>query len=366
MGIDSNVILSGSKGNKSFLQSFRPTNITGGEDPLGVIAYTEPRKDIEPMVMPVVNPTQGIALNVDAAFGGTPEGVHNGGDSVLWTASALSGTWDFASTTQANSGSASIDATATKVDDEALFEDGTSISASSYVALTGFIYITSFTTNQGFELRALLNSVDQGNPVNIKEFVDTTILNSWMKFVIPMADLGLTTETIDELILKTTNTMGGSAPDYFIDDMQWEQTGGFTYVAGPPQSEWWYLIGQRISIANTALTPDANGNTFIDYTKLLGITAPTNGLLVTIQSRGVSVTGQSVKTLGDVLQIPRVTLTVNEPSSSGTIIGINTDQTEPFRLQGELGDNFTLFISDDLSAFDIFNWWIFGWKEKRS
>ena len=86
------------------------------------------------------NDTYGTDLNQNVTFGGAPEEVHDGTDNAYWTGTAISGTWTFDSTDQANTGTKSIDGTDTVNNSIAQLAKGASLDVTSYVAITGYIY----------------------------------------------------------------------------------------------------------------------------------------------------------------------------------------------------------------------------------
>lgn len=51
-----------------------------------------PRTQFNPEVHPFRNEDVGLNMNVNAAFGGTPDPIHDGTDRSLYTASAIQGT----------------------------------------------------------------------------------------------------------------------------------------------------------------------------------------------------------------------------------------------------------------------------------
>ena len=140
------------------------------------------------------NEIYGPNLNQNASTSGATDGIHDGGDTSLWTASALSGTWDFASTFTATGwppgGTQSIDATSTSNGDQALFTRSSAIASASYSAFSGAIYLTNFDpTRHSILAFFLLAGVQVGTPVDITNFVDAGALNTAQSFVIPMASL---------------------------------------------------------------------------------------------------------------------------------------------------------------------------------
>lgn len=57
----------------------------------GAVVYAERILTFGPTLVPFLNDNFGIAMNQDASFGGTPDMIHNGIDSTLWTASNITG-----------------------------------------------------------------------------------------------------------------------------------------------------------------------------------------------------------------------------------------------------------------------------------
>ena len=279
----------------------KPNNLAF-ENPGGLVAYTEPRKIFEPHIQFFQADSGAIDMNIDASGGGTPENIHDGGDTAYWTASALSGTWDFASTTQANGGLQSVDATATTNGDEALFEDATNIDMSVYVSLSGFIYIDSWSAvgTKEVEIRARLAGVDVGNPVNLSDYIDTGVTGSWQGFLIPKADLGLSGQTVDELVVKTIDTGGQPAPDYYLDDLLWTGVSAadpVTYYIRNLTGRNTLMSGMSLFMADVVTEAAA-----LAYNTFLAVPALTNGFQLTRQTRGEIATSISLKQLSDVIQ----------------------------------------------------------------
>jgi len=170
----------------------------------GITAYTTPYLETDPKNIPFLNPTFGSALNQSITFSGSPEGIHDGIDSVLWTATAIAGTWTFDSSTNPQAGTQCVDATATVANDSALFSDATTTDMGSHTAITGQIRLEGFDNSRGnhVQMQFRLASVLVGNSINIDEFIDDTLLDVYQGFVIPKQSLGLTTQTVEVCILR--------------------------------------------------------------------------------------------------------------------------------------------------------------------
>jgi len=178
------------------------------------------------LFQPALNDTLGNEMAIDASFGGTPQGIYDGGDATEWTPSVISGTWDFVSTTNPNSGTKCLDATSTNSGDTALFThpSGT-IDLNNFTAMTGFIRLEAWGSGtKHVELQARLGGVNKGVVVNIDDFISTGILNEYQKYTIPLTSMAIGSEVIDEITM-TTIKMSGANPDYRIDDWQFEESG---------------------------------------------------------------------------------------------------------------------------------------------
>lgn len=309
-------------------------------------------------VKPFFNTTFGFDLNQNGAFGGTPEGIHNGTDSALWTASALSGTWNFASTAQAKSGTKSIDATATTKDREALFEDATSTNMANYLALTGWVYITAWAENgsNNVSVRARLNGVDVGNAVNLSDYINKGTFNIWQKFAVPKADFGLSTQTIDELVVKTLANPSATPPDYYLDDIQWEQNGGaIVFEINPTTGTVFSVIniiflGVATFDSRTATPINANN---ISYNKFFGQTKLTSGLVATTTLNNVTTFAGVFLQNADFMLIPYTDITSGGDGTT-TWYRYQTRFDKPIKLDSTTGDNLRFIINDDLSGMAYF------------
>ena len=326
-------------------------------DPVGVTVYSERRIDLQPNFLPALNPTVGFAMNINAAFSGTPEGIHDGTDAVLWTASAVTGIWDFASTAQAHSGTKSIDATLTNNNDAALFTDGGTISMTGFVALTGWIYVNKLTGSgaKGVELQARLNGVDQGNPIDLVNFADFGIVGAWQKFTIQISLMGLSDETINELEIVTLNAAGSF--EYYLDDMQWEQLGGFNYTVFPAPGTWFRTQLVEFTFKDAIAS--------LDMGKFMALSALTNGVQLTVQTRGSILFVPPFRAMEDFLLFPGSEINSREDDGTNIYLKIRSPNPEEIVLKSELGDFVNVFVADDLSGLDTLHMFITGGVEQR-
>lgn len=122
-----------------------------------------------------------------------------------------------------------LDGTATVNDDEALLaKPSGTISASNFVGLRLSIQIDSWTNpgdNKQVQIRIRNAGVDQGNSIDVSDYINTGS-NDWQEFFIPIGDFGLTTESFNQVVVKTIDIGGGQAPNYRLDFMGFEESGG--------------------------------------------------------------------------------------------------------------------------------------------
>lgn len=321
--------------------------------PSGIVSYTEPYRDFIAQTKPLLSETTGgVDANVNASFSGTPDGIHDGTDSALWTGSALTGTWTFDSTAQAQAGTKSVDATATVNNDEAQFARASAITASDYAAMTGYIYITAWpaTGTKEVELRNRLAGVDVGNSVNLSNYINTGVLNSWQKYTIPLADFGLGADSIDQLVVKTIDIGGGAAPDYYLDTMQWEETGSEVFSVSADQGTKYYITNMSITMADAydgTLASASHPN--IKYNQLLGISKLTNGIVFRLTADDIVRFNGVFQQHIDYMTFPGLKVSTGGDATN-TWLQYDIAFDYPFVMDSRSKDKLEMILSDDLSG----------------
>jgi len=313
-----------------------------------------------------MNDTYGSDMNQDASIGGVPVNIHNGIDNVYWTGSAISGTWTFNSAAQAHAGAQSIDATATQNNQTAQIAAGAGQSLAGYVSLSGWIYITgwSFIGTKAVNIFGWDTGTTAmvGTSVNIGDYVDTTTFNTWQQFVIPLGDMALTGLTIDAIRIVTINTGGGPAPNYYLDDVQIEQTGTpLDYFIRPSLGTWLHVDTVQISIADayTGIVTVAGATenatmAGIPYDTLLGVPALTNGITYQLVQGGTVTETGIIRQLSDWLQRPNSELINTISDGTNTCFTIRHVFPHPVILKPEGLDRLRILINDDLSGLLLF------------
>lgn len=341
-------------------------DVFDGEKGKGLVTYTHPRVSAIAQTKAFSNPTNGIDLNVDATFSGTPEGIHNGTDSSLWTASALSGTWTFNSTAQANTGTRSVDATATVNNSTAQFEVGSPITASNYVALTGFIYIASVGTgggNKEVELRFRLAGVNVSDIVDLSDFVSSAVTGVWQKFTIPLEEFAISSATLDQLTVTTIST-NGTPPDYYLDDIQLEEQGSAVYTVSADSQSIYKIRQLKITMADAydSTLADASHQK-IPYDSFLGVSSLDSGINFRLVSNEITRFDGQFRRHIDFVAFPGIEV---ESGGDGTNTWVSYDVTfdPPAVLDSRTKDTFTITLADDLSGLLYFRVFVRGDKEE--
>lgn len=352
-------------------------DVVDGDEMHGIVVATRPLKEYTNKLTFFTNDTFGRDMNQDASFGGNPDEIHDGIDAVYWTASAISGAWTFNSAAQNHTpaGAQSIDATGTLNGNEALFTRGAPIALSGYVALTGWIYITSWGAvgTRHVELRARLATADIGNTVNADDYVDTATIGSWQKFSIPKSDLGLGGENIDELVVQTINS-GGAAPNYYLDDLQWEETGVDLFYTVVPEIGTWLHIDKLMVVYADAYTGIVTvaGNTenatmpSIPYDGFFGVSALDSGIIYHRHGEGVIQVTSPIKQHSDLMNFSNAQVTGYGSDGTSSWVSVVVNFSAGVILKSEDDDFLELHITEDLSGLDMLRFSAGGFEEQRT
>lgn len=324
---------------------------TASGEHAGLVVLTQPLLSLSPELHPFLNDTFGAAMNQNIAFGGTPEIIHNGGSSVEWTGSAIAGTWNFAD-------GAKVTITSANNNDEASFaeESPTTIDMSGFTALTGKVDLDIYnSTNNSIIVAFDVAGVAVGNSVDLNDYIDTGNFAE-QTFVVPKADLGLTTQLLDGMTLTITR-IGGTKPTIKFDDIQFEQTGTpAVFKATTPLGTRYHIDRLRFvmadNVSSIVTVAGATANATLQglaYNALLGVSALTNGIV--LQSVRGGKVGFSVvlKQLSDFLGAGSV-ITNAISDGTNTFISMELDFTERIVLEGGSDNFLSLTVNDNLSG----------------
>jgi hypothetical protein len=326
----------------------------------GLSVFTTPFLESKTSTRPFINPTYGAALNQNISFGGTPENIHDGGDAAGWTGAGVSGTWNFADTTAPQAGTNHVSITNADNLDTATFNDGTEIDMSGYTAITGQVRLVSFTdTVHSITIQFLNNGVNIGNSVLLDDYIDEALIGSYQSFVIPKADLGLESVTVDQMNIVINRT-GGVKPTIYFDKMQIEQTGSpakFSFVARKGTK--FHAAQIVFSVADTG-----TGGTAYAYNQLGGLSSLTNGLVITIKQGGTTAFTANLKNNGDFIAAGAV---IGNKIDDGTdtfyTLTVDFTETTEVVLGEDALDEMSIEVSDNLSGLLTFRAFARGHEE---
>jgi hypothetical protein len=326
------------------------------DDENGLLVFTKNRDSIQLQTKPLLNPALGLGMNIDASS--TPSTIaeiYDGGDNAYWTPSAISGTWDFVSTAQAHTGTKSIDATATVNGSTAKIDKGSTLALSPYETFDGWIYITSWpssgTKDVTFELWDA-SDVLVGNSVAVSGYIDTGLFGVWQNFSIPLIDMGLSAQTIQSLAITTIDIGGGQPPNYYLDDLQLQDTGSGVEFCFEADDETQFHIERVKLFIRDAYTATSSGQHAFDSSGILGLSTLTNGILAGRSVDGDVSKSAIIKDIGDWFRFPQAQNVSSGGNGTNTWVMFDLAyETEGgLVLDSRTNDKFFFRIRDDLSG----------------
>jgi hypothetical protein len=322
----------------------------------GLVVFTDDIKKGSNIVKFLSNDTYGICLNQNIAFSGCPELVHNGGDTAAWTATAITGTWDFASCAQSSGGVASIDATATVNGNEARFTDACcgSVTGGCATALTGKIYITSWSTSgtKDVQFRVQNCGTDIGCTVCLSNYICCQVFCSWLSFAIPNACLGIGNQTFNQLVVETVDIGGGQAPNYYLDCIQFEAAGTPARFTIPLTSDRKYEVRcMKIQLID-ALNPSVTNGTVpgLSYNKILNVCQLSTGISIINQSNGIVTFSGSMRNIADLIQLTPIKIEDIISDGTNTLLTLRAHFNRPLLFDPRKNDNLIFIVSENLSG----------------
>lgn len=329
----------------------------------GLVTYQLPYYNSTGQTKALVNATYGADMNVDASFGGTPENVHNGIDNAYWTASALSGTWTFDSTDQAFAGTRSVDASATVNNDEAQFEDGGSIDTDNYGFLSGHIYIDGWANdNKNVEIELRNAGTLQGTAIQLSDYIDTGTTGAWQTFTIPIDAFAASGATINQIVVRTISAGGGQAPNYYLDAIDFQQTGGATWTVEPDDNSIYEISRIQLTFADAFAGTLTDGTMpRLPYNTILGQAALSNGIVIQLTVNNQVQFNGTFSQLIDFVALPGLQV---QSGSDGTNTWLQLDVPldPPAVMDSRDKDKFEITISENLTGLLYFRTFVRGGK----
>lgn len=321
-----------------------------------LIVSTRPLKTFENKIVFFSHPDYGYNMNIACGFSGTPVPIHNGTDNVYWTGSVVVGTWVFNSAAQAHAGAKSVDATATVNNSIAQFTKAVAIDLTGYAAITGWIYLDSWDDQgtKGIQIYGwdVGTSLQVGVTVDLRDYINIGLTDSWQKFAVSLDNLDLVGETIDAIRVKTIDVGPGDAPDYYLDDIQIEENADpVEFTIKPDFGKWLYINTYSIFIADAYVSTLADATIpFLSYDKLLGVTSLENGILYKRVINGETPLSFPFRNLGEILLFPGASVLNCGGDATNAFLKILVDLREPIVLKAENEDEISFTVSDNLTG----------------
>jgi len=274
----------------------------------GLAVFTEPLRQKATKLISFSSPSQGANMAVDATFTGAPIPIYDGNDNTYWTGTAIIGTVWSDSTNRAYSGAASLRYNRGAVGDTFQFDKGSAQDLTGYSAVTFAINVNRGWSSNPVESVELYGwdtggGTQVGTRVKIENYFTQNSFDVWQLVSIPLADLGVATATLDAFRLEVVGVVGATTPDFFIDDLQVELTGGgveYRYVVEPTDGTNYFAREIRFTLADNVASTVANGTVpGLAYNTLLGLPALSIGIILRVYEDEKVVFSSTFKQLSD-------------------------------------------------------------------
>jgi len=205
------------------------------------------------------------------------------------------------------------------------------------------IEISGYDTGTGFQI---------GDAVALENYFQYGDYDTWHKITIPLTDMGAlaTSTTLDALRVKQSSTEG-KGPKYYLDDIQFEETGTpVAFTLKPDKGTWLYIEEFTFSFADTLASTLLNaGLPNLAYNKLLGETL-LSGITYQREQDGKIVFTRTIKSILDLLQLPHTEITAQGSDGTNSFVTIRAEHNYPIILKSEHKDVLSWTISEDLSG----------------
>ena len=341
-------------------------------DSNALVVATTPLKTYENEVQFFISSTYGIDMNIGRTVDQT-ENIYNGGDSVYWTASVISGIkWTLSSTDQAHTGSLSLKYDNGNANDVVQFLNSGDLTLTNYNDLVIWIYVDKdwapgdsvavYGWDSGTSTKVGVNAA-------LEDYFNFSNYDVWQQITIPLADMDLTGETLDALRVQIISEEGKS-PKFYLDDIQFQGITGEVdaglFKIEPELGTWYHVEKITIALADAYAGTVSDGTMAgLAYDQLLGVTALSSGILYQrIQDGEIEFT-VVIKQLSDLIQIPGAILKNTISDGTNTFITIDVDYSEPIILKPENKDILAITINDNLSDLIFLRMYLTGKLEQR-
>lgn len=347
--------------------------VVGGDEKNALVVATRPLKSYFNKLSFFSNPNYGNALNQDASAGGTPEQVHNGTDTVLWTGSSITGVKVTFNSTDQNhtpAGTQSVRVDNPSLGDIFQFAKGSDIDCNNYITLTFWIYIDKdYSLGDVIEVYGYDSATASkvGNSVDIKSYFQYGDFAVWQKASIPLVDLGISTSTIVDSLRFEIISATGKTPKFYLDDIQFEESGNpIVFSVEPVRGSWLHVVGFSIIYVDefdSRLL--SNSMPVIPYHGFFGLSGLGSGMVYRrIQGQKI-LSSYAIKSHIDLMSFSNATVSGCGSDGVYSWASVNIDFDYPAVLKSEDNDALTLTITEDFSPLVSLKISVGGYEEIR-
>jgi hypothetical protein len=312
-----------------------------------------------------INPIHGISMNKnfsDSAAGNSNEIIHNGIDSIEWTASAIIGTWDFASTNNPDTGTKNIEMISATIADTAQLNRGSDVTMNAHTGFAGRIYIGALGNPVLDEISFFAwdtgTGTQVGNQIDIYDYVSKDLIGVYQSFTIPLIDMGLVSATFDALRIQVAGIGGASfdLDNIVLLDPTGSSAFGSTLFSIEPDlgtellidSFTWNMAGVHAGTVPDGTMPD------LPYDGFLNISTLDVPVIFQSWSEGEVSFTAPIQQLIDLMSLGSAKLCGHGSDGTNSWFSVCIRLAVPILLSDADGDLVTLRISSNLSSLLLF------------
>jgi len=331
--------------------------IDGDNEKHALVVATRPLKTYENSVRFFTNDDYGADMNQDIGAFGTPEKIHDGTDSILWTASDIVGggktTFNSSDRNHTSGGALSVKVDNSPVNDIFQFDKGSDLDLSGYVSISSWINVDKdWKAGDDIEIYGwdTGTNLQVGDSVGLQNYFDFSSYDTWHKLNIALEDMSIEESTLDALRVRIVAAEGKS-PKFYMDDIQFEQSGTpISFELNPNKGTWLHVKEFTISVVDEIAGTLGNATMpFLAYDKFLGVSL-TTGLTYQREQNGKNVFTQQVKNIIEFAQLAGTEVSGCGSDGTNTWVTLRSEHMEPLLLKAENDDVLKFIINDDMSG----------------
>jgi len=174
-----------------------------------------------------------------------------------------------------------------------------------------------------------------------------------------------TSTTLDALRIAIV-VAEDKSPKWYIDDIQFEQTGTpIAYTVRPDKGTWLWVDSIKVTFADAYAGTVASGTLpSIPYDSLFGVSALANGLILVVNNGHRVPFGGTVKKFIDIMQFPGSEVVGYGSDGTNSWVSVVFKMSEPFLLKAEKNYSMSITLSEDLSGL-LYMRWCAGCREEQ-